>query len=81
MAMRMRQSLAQFERAFREETVEDRARRERLRREAAQRSYRRRQERVVRRSTARFVALVGALIATTVLVTIAMFQALAAVFS
>ena len=33
--MRMRQSLAQFEAAFREETVEDRERGERLRREAA----------------------------------------------
>jgi hypothetical protein len=81
MAMRMRQSLAQFERAFRDETVEDRARRERLRREAAERSYRRRQERVVRRSTARFVALVSAIVATSVLVTMGMFQALAAVFS
>jgi len=81
MALRMRQSLAQFERAFHEEAVEDRMRRERLRREAAQRSFRRRQERVVRRSTARFVALVLAIIATTVLVTLGMFQALAAVFS
>ena len=62
--MRMRQSLSQFEAAFREETVEDRARRERLRAEAARRSYVRRQQRVVRHSTARFVMLVLAIIAS-----------------
>jgi hypothetical protein len=79
--MRMRQSLSQFEAAFREETVEDRARRERLRQEAARRSYVRRQQRVVRHSTARFVALVLAIIGTTVLVTIVMFQMLALWFA
>jgi hypothetical protein len=79
--MRMRQSLAQFEAAFREETVEDRQRRERLRREAARRSVVRRQERVTRHSTARFVMLVLAIIGTTVLVTIVMFQMLALWFA
>ena len=79
--MRMRQSLAQFEAAFREETVEDRQRRERLRREAARRSIQRRQEKVVRHSTARFVMLVLAIIGTTVLVTVVMFQMLALWFS
>ena len=79
--MRMRQSIAQFEAAFREETVEDRARRERLRAEAARRSIQRRQERVVRHSTARFVALVLAIIGTTVLVTVVMFQMLALWFA
>ena len=38
-AMRMRQSLAQFEAAFREETAEERERHERLRAEAVRRSY------------------------------------------
>ncbi len=75
--MRMRQSLAQFETAFREETVEDRERRERLRRHAARRSVQRRQQRVVRHSTARFFMLVLAIIGTTVLVTVVMFQMLA----
>jgi hypothetical protein len=79
--MRMRQSLSQFEAAFREETVEDRARRERLRAEAARRSYVRRQQRVVRHSTARFVMLVLTIIGTTVLVTIVMFQMLALWFA
>jgi nitrate reductase beta subunit len=79
--MRMRQSLAQFEAAFREETVEDRQRRERLRREAAMRSYKRRQERVTRHSTARFLLLVLAIVGTTVLVTVVMFQMLALWFA
>ena len=80
-SMRMRQSLSQFEAAFREETVEDRARRERLRAEAARRSYQRRQQRVVRHSTARFVMLVLTIIGTTVLVTVVMFQMLALWFA
>ncbi|MEA2396093.1 MAG: hypothetical protein QOJ82_3984, partial [Solirubrobacteraceae bacterium] len=66
---------------FREETVEDRARRERLRAEAARRSFERRQQRVVRHSTARFVMLVLAIIGTTVLVTVVMFQMLALWFA
>ena len=79
--MRMRQSLAQFEAAFREEAVEDRARRERLRAEAARRSIQRRQQRVVRHSTARFVMLVLTIIGTTALVTVVMFQMLALWFA
>jgi membrane glycosyltransferase len=75
--MRMRQSLAQFEAAFREEAVEERDRRERLRREAAQRSRVRRVQRTNRNGNLRFVALVVAMIATAVIVTIAMFQTLA----
>ena len=75
--MRMRQSLAQFEEAFHEETAEDRARRERLRREAAVRSRVRRAQRVRKSGTVRYVVLVGAMLGTTVLVTVAMFRALA----
>jgi anti-sigma-K factor RskA len=75
--MRMRQSLAQFEAAFREEAVEERDRRERLRREAATRSRVRRVQRTNRNGNLRFVALVVAMIATAVIVTIAMFQTLA----
>ena len=44
-SMRMRQSLAQFEEAFREEAAESIVRRERLRKESAQRSRVRRVER------------------------------------
>ena len=74
--MRMRQSLAQFEAAFREEAVEERDRRERLRREAAARSRERRVYRTNRNGNLRFVGLVLAMIATAVIVTIAMFQTL-----
>ena len=74
--MRMRQSFAQFEEAFLEESQADAARRERLRREATYRSRDRQLQRVHKRGTLRFVMLVLTLIATAVLVTVAMFQAL-----
>jgi membrane glycosyltransferase len=76
MATRMRQTLADFERAFHDETHEDRVRRESLRRAAVLRSRQRNLERVHKRGTARFVVLVLMLIATAVIVTIAMFQTL-----
>jgi hypothetical protein len=72
----MRQSLAEFERAFHEETHDDRLRRESLRRQAAMRSQKRRLEITHKRGTARFVVLVLVLIATAVIVTVAMFQTL-----
>jgi membrane glycosyltransferase len=72
----MRQSLAEFERAFHEETHEDRVRRETLHRRAVMRSQQRRIERTHKHGTARFVVLVLMLIATAVIVTIAMFQTL-----
>ena len=74
--MRMRQSFAQFERAFTEDMQADRRRREQLRRDAALRSRQRQLERTHKHGTVRFVALVLTLIATAVLVTVAMFQAL-----
>jgi hypothetical protein len=76
MAPKMRQSLAEFERAFVEETYEDRVRRESLRRKAVLRSRQRNLERVHKRGTARFIVLVLVLIATAAIVTIAMFQTL-----
>ena len=76
MATRMRQSLDEFERAFHEETHEDRARRESLRRRAVMRSQQRRLEQTHKQGTARFIVLVLVLIATAVIVTIAMFQTL-----
>jgi hypothetical protein len=63
--MRMRQSLAQFEAAFHEETAEERARREHLRREAAHRSRKRRQIRIQRGGTVRFSVLMLTIVATT----------------
>ncbi len=74
--MKMRQSLAQLERAFVEESQVDRQRREALRRQAAIRSRQRQIERVRKHSTMRFVALVVTLIATAVIVTVVMFRTL-----
>ena len=75
--MRMRQSIAQFEADFREEAADSVVRRERLRRNAVHRSRARRVERVHKAGTARFVALCLAILATTVIVTLVMFQAFA----
>ncbi len=74
--MRMRQSIAQLERAFVEDMEADRVRREELRTRAIERSRQRRIERTHRRGSLRFVALVLVLIGTAVAVTIAMFQTL-----
>lgn len=76
---RMRRSLAEFEAALREETVEERQRAERLRRQAAARSRARRRERVRKQGNWRFFVLIASIIATTVIVTVVMFQVLAAV--
>ena len=74
--MRMRQSIAEIEEAFFEEIEEDRERRERLRRHAQQRERRRRAERTHRQGSLRFALVLLTLIATAVIVTIAMFQTL-----
>jgi hypothetical protein len=76
--MRMRQSLAQFEAAFLEEAEDSVVRRERLRTEAAQRSKVRRVERSRKAGTVRFALLTLSIIVTAVLVTIVMFETLAA---
>jgi hypothetical protein len=74
--MRLRQSLAQLERAFSEETALDRSRRQRLRETAAQRSRQRHRERLHKHGSLRFGMLVLSLVATAVIVTIAMFETL-----
>ena len=74
--MRMRQSLAEIEEAFVEEIEEDRDRRERLARRAEQRTRQRHIERTHKHGSMRFALLVLTLIATAVVVTIAMFQTL-----
>ena len=76
MAMKMRQSLAQLEQEFRHETQQDRRRREHLRRHAVLRSRKRTVEREKKRSSVRFWLLVLSLIATAVIVTVAMFETL-----
>jgi cell division septal protein FtsQ len=74
--MRMRQSIAEIERAFVEESAEDRERRERLFREAEMRARRRHAEKTHKRGSMRFALVLLTLIATAVAVTILMFQAL-----
>jgi hypothetical protein len=74
--MRMSKSLAQLERAFVEESRQDRDRAERLRRTAAERARKRQRERTHKRGSMRFGLLVVILIATAVLVTVAMFETL-----
>jgi hypothetical protein len=77
----MRQSLAQLEQEFRHETELDRTRRETLRRNAAVRSRKRHRARQRRRSSVHFWLLVLSLIATAVVVTVAMFETLNALLA
>jgi hypothetical protein len=77
-SMRMRQSLAEFEAAFREEAAESIVRRERLRKQAAQRSRVRRVERSRAQGKLRFTLLALTIVITAVVVTIVMFETLAA---
>ena len=72
----MRQSLNQLERAFVEETVLDRDRRESLRRTAERRAAKRRSERAIKQGKARFIVLSLTLVATAVVVSVVMFRAL-----
>ena len=74
--MKMRQSLAQLEQAFFEEIALDRRRREHLRQSAAQRSRQRRLERIHKQGSLRYWLLALTLIATAVVVTVAMFETL-----
>lgn len=74
--MRMRQSLAQFEQAFYEESALDRSRREHLATKAQQRARKRELEKIHKRGSMRFVLLALTLVATAVVVTIAMFETL-----
>jgi anti-sigma-K factor RskA len=76
MAMKMRQSLAQLEQEFRHETQLDRSRREHLRKRAVLRSRKRTKARQKKRSSVHFWLLVFSLIATAVIVTVAMFETL-----
>ena len=79
--MRMRQSLAQFERDFREAAVESVHRRENLRKVAAERSRKRRKERVQKQGKLRFTLLALTIVVTAVAVTIVMFETLALLVS
>jgi hypothetical protein len=74
--MRMRQSLAEIERAFAREISMERHRRASLRRTAQQRAIKRAAERRHKRGSVRFVVLVLTLIATAAIVTVVMFRTL-----
>ncbi len=71
-----RSSLAQIEEAFREETLADRERRAALERQVELRARKRVVEKTHRHGRLRFIALCLILVATAVLVTVAMFQTL-----
>ncbi len=72
----MRQSLAEIEEAFEQEIELDRSRRERLARTADHRSRQRQVQRVHKKGSVRFILLTLTLIATAVIVTVAMFETL-----
>jgi cytoskeletal protein RodZ len=76
MAMKMRQSLAELEQEFRHEMQLDRSRSQLLWKRATSRSRKRSREREKKRSSMRFWLLVISLIATAMIVTIAMFETL-----
>ena len=74
--MALRNSLAQFEQAFVEETHADREHRMAVERQVAVRADVRRRAKVHRHGSLRFALLVLILVATAVLVTVAMFETL-----
>jgi ferric-dicitrate binding protein FerR (iron transport regulator) len=76
-APRTRRTLHDFEAAFRAEAVRERERLAAMKRDARQRSLRRRAEQTRRRGQVRFVGLVASMVATAVLVTVVMLNTLA----
>ena len=76
MALKMRQSLNQFEAAFERQKALEQQRREQLRKRAITRSRVRRTERSQQEGKVRFSVLAVCLTVTVVVVTVAMFEAL-----
>ena len=74
--MKMKQSLAEWERAFTKEISLDRHRRASLERTAKQRTLKREVDRRHKRGSMRFVLLVLTLVLTAVIVTVVMFRTL-----
>jgi hypothetical protein len=74
--MKMRQSLADWERAFVREISLDRRRRDELRQTAELRALKRRTERRHKRGSMRFALLVLTLVTTAAAVTVVMFRTL-----
>lgn len=76
MSLRMRRSAAELEQAFAAEISRERNLRDSRLRTAERRMRKRERERLHKRSSVRFVLLVLTLIATAVIVTVAMFASL-----
>jgi anti-sigma-K factor RskA len=76
-AMKMRQSLDELEAEFRQSVELHRTRDEILRRQALQRTRKRRIERRQKKGTLRFWMLCLSIVLTAVVVTVAMFESLA----
>lgn len=76
MALKMRQSLNQFEAAFERQKALEQQRREQLRKRAVIRSQVRRTERSQQEGKVRFSVLAVCLTVTVVVVTVVMFEAL-----
>lgn len=74
--MKMRQSIAELERQFVEDAVEDRERAEALRRHSTLRARKRNLDKMHKSGSLRFILLFVILLSTAVLVTVAMFQTL-----
>lgn len=74
--MKMKQSLAEWERAFVKEISLDRRRRSSLQRTAEKRTLKREVDRRHKRGSMRFALLVLTLIMTAVIVTVVMFRTL-----
>lgn len=79
--MKMRQSVAEFERAFNEHTHTDRKRRHAVHKQAVKRTKVRQREQHVQGQFRRFVTLMVVLIATVAIVSYAMFETLAWIMS
>lgn len=75
--MKMRQSISQFENAFEQQKMLEQRRREQLRSRAVNRSRARRVSRSQQQGKVRFSVLAVCLTITVVVVTVAMFEALA----
>lgn len=73
---RLRRSIHEFEEAFRAEAARERDRLAKLRHDARRRTRRRRREQNLRKGRFRFALLVVSMIATAVLVTVAMLETL-----
>ncbi len=74
--MKMRQSLNQFETAFEQQKMLEQRRRTQLRHRAANRSRERRVSRSQQQGKVRFSVLAVCLVATVIIVTVTMFEAL-----